>query len=316
MQLSLGKTITLTTLALLAFAGNSILCRLALGNQTIDATSFTILRLASGAFVLCVLIAVQSLRQQNQTLSDRLTVTDLLRQHVFTRTGWVAPIALFVYATLFSWAYVGLDTGVGALILFGTVQLTMIIASLIKGTRLMMMEWVGVLCALLGFVYLMLPSILDDSVHLEGAINNTDTISGVSFMMMLVSGIAWGLYTVLGRQSANPIVTTSANFLKALPLLVILLIVLVFYDYTLSLEGVIYALLSGAFASGLGYAIWYAALAGLSGIQAAVVQLLVPVIAAIGGFIFVGEAITLSFVVASVVILGGIFLVTLARRKG
>jgi len=277
----LVKIIILTGLALIAFAANSVLCRLALGERTIDASSFTVIRLLSGAMVLLAIISIKS----NKTDS-------------FTKGSWSASLMLFLYAITFSFAYVTLDTGTGALILFGSVQITMILLSLISGDRLHITEWAGVTIAFIGFVYLILPGVT--------------TPSAIGFLLMIVAGIAWGIYTLKGRSSDDPLMDTAYNFLRTLPLVIILAIITV-QNAHYSYEGVLLALLSGGITSGIGYAIWYIALGGLSATQAAVVQLLVPVIAAFGGVIFVSEAVTLRLTVSATMILGGILMVVLGK---
>lgn len=277
----LVKIIILTGLALIAFAANSVLCRLALGERTIDASSFTVIRLLSGAIVLLAIISIKS----NKTDS-------------FTKGSWSAGLLLFLYAITFSFAYITLDTGTGALILFGSVQITMILLSLISGDRLHITEWVGVTIAFIGFVYLILPGVT--------------TPSAIGFLLMIVAGIAWGIYTLKGRSSDDPLMDTAYNFLRTLPLVIILAIITV-QNAHYSYEGLLLAVLSGGITSGIGYAIWYIALGGLSATQAAVVQLLVPVIAAFGGIIFVSEAVTLRLTVSATMILGGILMVVLGR---
>jgi len=210
----------------------------------------------------------------------------------------MAAIMLFVYAAAFSFAYISLDTGIGALILFGTVQITMILSSLIRGNRLHYSEWLGLLLAFTGFVYLMSPSI------------NTPSISGA--VLMTLAGVAWGLYTLAGSASRYPLNDSAYNFLRTLPF-VLILTILTLQGTSLSSEGVLLAVLSGALASGLGYVIWYIAVAGLSTTQAAVVQLLVPVIAALGGVVFAQEVVDSRFVFSSALIIGGIFTVVMGR---
>lgn len=277
----LTKTILFTGLALIAFAANSVLCRLALGEAAIDAASFTIIRLVSGSLVLLFLIKVKS------------------GQSASTKSGsWLASLMLFLYAITFSYAYVTLDTATGALILFGSVQMTMILLSLLSGIRLHGTEWAGVVIAFAGFVYLVLPNISTPSV--------------VGFLLMAAAGVAWGVYTLKGRGSKDPIIDTAYNFVRTIPLVAILALVTIGQAHY-SVEGVLYAVLSGGIASGIGYAIWYSALGGLTATQAAVLQLLVPVIAAAGGVIFVSEAITMRLVLSGLFILGGILLVVLGR---
>jgi drug/metabolite transporter (DMT)-like permease len=206
---------------------------------------------------------------------------------------------LFVYAITFSYAYITLDTGTGALILFGSVQLSMILIGIFSGNKLHTVEWLGVLIAFLGFVYLVFPSL--------------STPSFIGFMLMAVAGIAWGVYSILGRGSNNPIADTTYNFLRTTPLLVIL--ILVSLDSThITQKGIGLAILSGAIASGLGYTVWYLALRGLTVTQAAVVQLFVPILAAIGGVLFANEMISWRLILASLLVLGGILMVVLGRK--
>ena len=275
------KTLVFTTLALIAFAANSVLCRRALGEHSIDAASFTSIRLISGALVLFVIIRLNH-------SGDRSA----------SRGNWPASAMLFAYAITFSFAYITLHTGTGALILFGTVQITMILISYFRGTRLHLIEWLGVVTAFGGFVYLVLPGIA--------------TPSWKGFILMTVAGIAWGLYTLKGRDSKAPLLDTAYNFIRTLPFVLIVVLFSVLHAHY-SIKGVVLAMLSGGIASGIGYSIWYRALGGLSSTQSAVVQLSVPVIAAFGGVIFVGEPITLRLTLAGLFILGGILLVVLGR---
>lgn len=275
------KTSVFTALALIAFAANSVLCRLALGEETIDAASFTVIRLLSGALVLLAILAFSNDKEASAS-----------------RGSWSASLMLFVYAVAFSFAYVSLDTGTGALILFGSVQITMILLSLVSGNRLHLSEWVGVIIAFTGFVYLILPEVTSPSV--------------MGFLLMIAAGIAWGMYTLKGRGSDHPLKDTAYNFLRTIPLVIILLVITI-QDAHYSAAGVLLAVLSGGIASGIGYTIWYIALGGLSTTQAAVVQLSVPVIAAFGGVLFVSEAITARLTLSASMILGGILLVVLGR---
>ena len=277
----LVKTVIFTGLALIAFAANSVLCRLALGEEAIDASSFTVIRLLSGATVLLTIISIN----RNKTSLP-------------TKGSWSASLMLFLYAITFSFAYITLDTGTGALILFGSVQITMILLSLISGTRLHITEWAGIAVAFTGFVYLILPGVTAPST--------------IGFLLMTIAGIAWGIYTLMGRGSKNPLMDTAYNFLRTIPLVIILVIVAIKTAHY-SFEGILFAALSGGIASGIGYTIWYIALGGLSVTQAAVVQLLVPVIAALGGVIFVSEIVTLRLIVSATMILGGVLMVVLGR---
>lgn len=273
----------LTGIALIAFAANSVICRLALGNGTIDAASFTVLRLLSGIVVLLVITVATKGFKKNKK-----------------RGSWVASLMLFIYAITFSYAYISLTTSTGALILFGTVQITIILFSLVTGTRLQILEWCGLVFSFLGFVYLMLPSATTPSIH--------------GLLLMVTSGIAWGFYTLIGRGSTTPLLDTTFNFVRTLPF-VILLIILTINHMNYSWSGILLALLSGGIMSGVGYTIWYIALGGLSFTQAAVVQLLVPIIATFGGVMFMSEEISFRLVVSGGMVLGGVLMVALAKHN-
>ena len=277
------KTIVLTIMALVAFAANSVLCRLALGAGAIDAASFTGVRLLSGSLILMAILKISDSRNNSAS-----------------RGSWPASLALFLYAIAFSYAYITLDTGTGALILFGAVQITMILLSILSGNRLHAAEWIGVGTAFAGFVYLVLPGVSAPSL--------------IGFLLMSVAGIAWGIYTLKGRGSSDPLADTSYNFLRTTPM-VLMLAILVLPEAQFSTEGILLAVVSGAIASGIGYTIWYAALGGISTTQAAVVQLSVPVIAALGGVVFSAETITWRMTSSGALILGGILLVVLGRDK-
>jgi drug/metabolite transporter (DMT)-like permease len=270
----------LTALAMIAFAGNSLLCRVALKQTAIDAASFTLIRVVSGA--LCLWIIVQ------------------LRKGPSGKAGsWPSAAALFGYAALFSFAYLRLTAGTGALLLFGAVQATMIIWALRKGERLRLIQVAGLILALGGLIALVLPGL--SSPPLGAAI------------LMLGAGIAWGVYSLRGKGGGDPLRATAGNFLRAVPMAV-LLSVMMLSSANFDRAGIGYAVASGALASGIGYAIWYTALPALKATGAATVQLSVPVLAAAGGIIFLGESITLRYVLASVAVLGGIALVVLERR--
>jgi drug/metabolite transporter (DMT)-like permease len=277
------KIIAATTFALLAFAANSVLCRLALGENAIDPSSFTIIRLISG---IIILMAVMQLTGKSNKIKSQ------------SKGSWLAGGMLFIYAIAFSFGYVSLDTGTGALILFGAVQITMIMASVISGNKLHTSEWFGLVIAFSGFVYLIIPNLVTPSL--------------MGFILMTISGIAWGLYTLIGRTSQNSLSDTAYNFLRTSPF-VLVLIIFGLNNVHLTYQGVILAVLSGAIASGLGYFIWYIALRGLSVTQAAVVQLFVPIIAATGGVVFTDELITLRLIESSALVLGGILTVILGR---
>lgn len=276
------KTLVATSFALVAFAANSVLCRLALGGGRIDAASFTAIRLLAGILALKAILRVS-------------------RGGGAGRAGSVKAAAMLAaYAVCFSFAYLTLDTATGALILFASVQLSMVFTALAKGERQSAVEWVGVLLAVGGFVYLVMPDL------------NTPSLAG--FILMAVAGAAWGAYTLLGRGSSSPLADTAANFTRTWPVIIALgLFALPEGGFTI--EGVWLAALSGAVASGIGYAVWYLALPGLGTTQAAVVQLIVPVLAALGGVAVVGEALSPRLVLSAGLILGGIVLVVFGKKR-
>ncbi|AWB59500.1 EamA family transporter [Colwellia sp. Arc7-D] len=276
-----------TVFALFAFAANSVLCRLALGTNAIDATSFTTIRLLSGIAILFVLIQLTRLIQK--------PTKDLKLQ---SKGSWLSAAMLFIYAVAFSFGYISLDTGTGALILFGAVQITMILSNVVSGNKLHLSEWLGLALAFTGFVYLIMPSV------------TTPSLTG--FVLMSISGMAWAFYTLLGRKSKNALNDTAFNFLRTVPFIFILM-VFSLDSLHVSSSGIMLAILSGAIASGVGYFVWYIALAGLSVTQAAVLQLFVPIIAALGGVIFTSELITVRLIESSALVLGGILMVILGR---
>lgn len=277
------KILLATGFALTAFAANSVLCRLALGGDRIDAASFTAIRLVSGIVMLLAILRFSGAAK---------------RPHA--GGSWMAAAMLSGYAVFFSYAYRILDTGTGALLLFAAVQLTMIFSALAAGERLHGVEGLGVVLAFTGLVALVYPTVR--------------TPSFIGFIQMTAAGIAWGLYTLVGRDSQSPLADTAGNFLRTWPI-VLGLLLFAGAGGKFSQEGVGLAVLSGAVASGIGYAVWYLALPGLGTTQAAVVQLFVPVLAALGGVVFVGEMLTPRLVFSAGLILGGIVLVVLGRRS-
>ncbi|MDD1010789.1 DMT family transporter [Pseudomonas shahriarae] len=287
--MSIIRLILLTLFAMLAFAGNSVLCRLAFQQTSIDPASFTAIRLLSGALMLALLV---QFRRGDATVSRKRGMSAI-------GGNWPSACALFAYAGGFSFAYTSLTTGTGALLLFGAVQATMIMAGWWAGERLTVRQTGGLLLALAGLVAVMLPGL---SAPPLGAA-----------LLMLSAGIAWGIYSLRGRGTADPVGATAGNFLRAAPLSVLLGGVLLAQQQLDGL-GILYAVLSGAIASGLGYALWYAALRGLTATRAATVQLSVPVIAALAGLLFLREPITLLLMLASAAILGGIAMVVFDRR--
>lgn len=275
-----ASTAFLTTLALIGFAANSVLCRIALGQELIDASSFASIRVISGALVLAMIAWPR------------------WRRHGFERTDPRAATALVIYMIFFSYAYISLSTGTGALILFGSVQLSMFVAALRAGDEFVLLSWIGLALAGGGLVYLVLPGVTAPDP--TGA------------FLMTVAGIAWGWYTLRGRGVRDPLGATASNFVAGVPPVVIVSFITL-QSQQASLAGILLAVASGALASGLGYVIWFAALRGLTTTRAAVVMLSVPVIAAFGGVIFLSELVTARLVLASVAILGGIWLVLIQR---
>lgn len=282
----LATVLPLTALAMLAFAANSLLCRAALQTHSIDPASFTMIRIVSGAVMLGIIASVQS--GPNAAL----------------KTGsWKEAFALFAYAAAFSFAYVTLPAATGALILFGCVQATMITAGLVRGERLSLLQTLGALAAIGGLVYLLAPG-----VHAP---------SPIGAALMAAAGIAWGFYSLLGRGRAgrDPTAATAGNFLRAVPLSALLIVISFNQGAWFGEEGILLAIASGAITSGVGYAIWYAALKHLAAAQAAIVQLTVPAIAAAGAVLLLGETPSPRLVLASVAILGGVLLVLTAKQR-
>ncbi|HEV2097083.1 MAG TPA: DMT family transporter [Chthoniobacterales bacterium] len=266
---------------MIAFAGNSLLCRLALRHTRIDAASFTFIRIVSGATALWLIMK--------------------MRNAEWSCAGnWPSALALFAYAAAFSFAYISLSVATGALLLFGAVQATMILWGVRKGERLRARQFVGLALAVGGLVVLLFPGL--SAPPFSGSI------------LMLGAGVAWGIYSLRGKAAGDPVCATSGNFLRAVPLAAVLSVALL-SSASLDSAGIGYAILSGAIASGVGYAIWYTALPGLKVASAATVQLSVPVLAAAGGIIFLSEPITLRFLFASVAVLGGIALVVIEKRR-
>jgi drug/metabolite transporter (DMT)-like permease len=272
-----------TIFALVCFAFNSILCRLALRTDEIDAPAFTVIRLVSGAIVL--LVALTFFGNKNREKG---------------RANWLSAFFLFAYAICFSFAYLGLTTATGALVLFGSVQLTMIVFAVVKGERPRVLEWLGLILAFGGLVYLLLPGLEAPPL--------------LSAALMIAAGIAWGFYTLRGRGSKNPLADTAGNFARSVPF-VVLAAAPFLAQIHLSVKGAALAVLSGAIASGLGYTVWYAALKYHTATRAAVLQLSVPAIAAAGGILFLAESVSLRLMLASALILGGIGLVIVGKKK-
>ena len=274
------QTLALTALAMLAFAGNSLLCRLALQHAGIDPASFTTVRLISGAVVLWALVR----RRGQRPAGD-----------------WGSAAALFVYATAFSYAYLSLSAGTGALLLFGAVQATMLGWGLWRGQRLGRGQTAGLGLALGGLVALLLPGVTAPPA--------------VGALLMLAAGVAWGVYSLRGRGAGDPTAVTAGNFVRAATLAVPLGLAGLPWA-TFDTPGLLWALCSGAVTSGLGYTVWYTALRGLHPTSSASVQLSVPVLTALGGVALLGEPVTLRLALCSLAVLGGIAWVIAGQRRG
>ncbi|SEJ09441.1 DMT family transporter [Paraburkholderia diazotrophica] len=269
----------LTIVAMFAFAGNSLLCRVALKGTSIDPATFTTMRVVSAALALWIILRM---RRVSRPVGG----------------NWVSAFALIAYAVAFSFAYVSLAAGTGALLLFGAVQATMIGYGLARGERLRPHQWIGIACALAGLVGLVLPGL--------------SAPAPFASLLMLCAGVAWGVYSLRGKGAADPIATTAGNFIRAVPFAVAVSAG-AFAHMSIDAMGLLFAALSGALTSGLGYVIWYAALKELRAATAATVQLSVPPIAAIGGIALLGEPLNARLALSSIAILGGIALVV-ARR--
>lgn len=273
--MSRTRIIVLTVITMIAFAGNSLFCRMALKLTTIDAASFTTIRLVSGAATMWLLVT-------------------LFRGHKTGKGSWRSAAALFIYAILYSNAYVTLPAAMGALLLFGAVQATMIGYGISKGERLHGRQIAGLILAFAGLVGLLLPGLTAPPL--------------IGSLLMLASGVAWGVYSLRGKGAGDATRITAGNFLRAVPMAAAVSLITI-NGASLDTAGIGYAVASGALASGIGYSIWYSVLPALKATSASTVQLSVPVIAALGGVLFLGEAVTLRLVLASAAILGGIALV-------
>jgi len=297
------QVFTLTLLAMIAFASNSLLCRLALKQTSIDAASFTFIRIFSGAVALCLIMKIRTWLITDRTPSPRaasFSHSSLRRTTCFVAGNWLSALALLVYAAGFSFAYTTLSAGTGALLLFGAVQATMIFWGMHKGERLDATQIAGFLIAVTGLVVLVFPGL--SAPPLIGSI------------LMLGAGVAWGIYSLRGKGERNPASATTGNFVRAVPFAAAVSIIFVPWAHV-DFTGVTYAIISGAITSGLGYVIWYSALPGLTATSAASVQLSVPVLAATGGILLLSELVTLRYVLASIAVLGGIALVVVTPHS-
>ena len=275
------RTVMLTVLAMLAFAGNSLLCRIALRDTSIDAASFTAIRIAAGALMLAILLRARGRRPMEGG-------------------SWLAALMLFSYAAFFSFAYRDLSAATGALLLFGAVQMTMMGFGFASGERLGPMKLLGLALALGGLVTLLLPGLA------------APPLLGAAFMV--AAGASWGVYSIVGKKLGDPTAATGGNFLRALPFATALGLAVMNHS-SVDLHGAVYAALSGAITSGLGYALWYAALPALTATSAAIIQLSVPAIAALGGAVLLSEPLTTRLLIASAAILGGIAITTMGKRR-
>ncbi|MGE0398721.1 MAG: DMT family transporter [Kofleriaceae bacterium] len=277
----------LTIAALVGFAANSLLCRAAIGAGEIDPATFTAIRLVAGAIVLAMIAFISRERGPARA-----------------RGSWTSAFALFAYAAAFSVAYTRLTAATGALILFAFVQLAMVGAGLARGERPRAIEWVGHATAIAGLVALALPGLAAP-----------DPLGAA---LMASAGVAWGVYSLRGRGAKDPLAVTADNFVRTIPMVLVLVVPVVLFGaggVTATARGVALAIGSGALASGVGYSIWYAALPHLPATRAAVVQLTVPAVAAVGGVVVLGEVLTARFVICAAAILGGVALAIAARRR-
>ncbi len=277
------RTIFFTSFALVCFAFNSILCRLALGSDLVDPSSFTVVRIISGAITLFIIYTFFGKRNAE-----------------VKQGNWLSAFCLFAYAICFSFAYTQLSTGMGALILFGCVQATMIIFALVKGERPNILEWLGLIAALCGLVYLVFPGLSAPPVF--------------SAILMACAGISWAFYTLRGKGSTNPLGDTAGNFIRAAPFVIVAVLPFISRIHY-SERGILFAVLSGAIASGIGYSVWYAALEFHTATRAAILQLVVPILAATGGILLSSESITLRLTMAAFLILGGILISIFGRKR-
>ncbi|MBK7393891.1 MAG: DMT family transporter [Chloracidobacterium sp.] len=290
-----------TSFALVAFAFNSILCRLALRGDEADAVGFTAVRLLSGAIALVVIWYVVGRVRSPHVCKGSTGDEDALTHVRATDTGsWSSAIFLFAYAICFSFAYLGLTAGTGALILFGSVQMTMIVVTLFRGDRPPILEWLGLITAVGGLVYLVFPGLASPPL--------------TSSLLMAAAGASWGIYTLRGRGSTDPLGQTTGNFIRTLPFAAVIAVIFL-PNLHLSTRGITLAVLSGAVTSGIGYTVWYASLKHHTATRAAVLQLAVPVITAMIGVLLLAETADIRLVIAAALILGGIALTIFGKRS-
>ncbi|MEG3692790.1 DMT family transporter [Vibrio coralliirubri] len=297
------QTLMVTFITLVAFAANSVLCRWALMDQTIDPLSFSIVRILSGAFTLLILLTLSSQSKSKRELTNNTSLYTRLKSQ-FQLTS---ILSLLVYMFGFSFAYLELGAGLGALVLFVAVQFTMIAAHLLSGNRMSLIEWGGCLLSVAGLVYLLMP------------MESAQAPDLVSIILMSLAGIGWGIYTLAGKKSLNALQSTTANFGFSSLVILVALSLLVFIPNALTQvsiteQGFIYAVISGSVASGVGYSLWYYVVKKLNTVVASIAQLSVPVIATLGGVLLLSEPVTMQFIVSSTIILLGISLVLVAPK--
>ncbi len=302
------QTLMVTFITLVAFAANSVLCRWALMDQTIDPLSFSIVRILSGALTLLILLTLSSQSQSNsKPKQDSSNIGILVYTELKSQFQITSILSLLVYMFGFSFAYLELGAGLGALVLFVAVQFTMIAAHLFSGNRMSLIEWCGCLLSVAGLVYLLMPTESSQAPDL------------VSLILMSLAGVGWGIYTLAGKKSSNALQSTTANFgFSSLAILVLVSLLLVIpsvaSQISITKQGLIYAILSGSVASGVGYSLWYYVVKKLNTVVASIAQLSVPVIATLGGVLLLSEPITMQFVISSTLILLGISLVLVAPK--
>ncbi|MCG9557661.1 DMT family transporter [Vibrio kanaloae] len=299
------QTVIITFITLVAFAANSVLCRWALVDQTIDPLSFSIVRMLSGALTLLILLTLSSNAKRKQIKASDSNTS--IYTKVRTQFDLTAILTLLVYMFGFSFAYLTLGAGLGALVLFVAVQFTMIAAHLLAGNRMSSLEWVGCLLSVAGLIYLLMPT------------ESTGSSDLISIILMALAGVGWGIYTLAGKKSTNALQSTTANFGFGSLVILALLSLLAFIpsvteQISITKQGLIYAVLSGAVASGVGYSLWYYVVKKLNTVVASIAQLSVPVIATLGGVLLLSEPVTMQFVISSTVILLGISLVLVAPK--
>jgi drug/metabolite transporter (DMT)-like permease len=303
------RVFLLTSLAMIAFASNSLLCRAALRDTAIDAASFTFVRIFSGVVALWLILESRRKLIVERTASpsaDSSSGSSHVTRHSSLLHGnWISAFALFAYAAAFSFAYNTLSAGTGALLLFGAVQASMILWGFHKGEWLDLIQTAGLLVAIAGLILLVFPGLTAPPL--------------IGSLLMITAGVAWGVYSLRGKvegqssSDGDAIAATTGNFLRAVPFAILLSLVTMRY-LSLNSLGVSYAIISGAVTSGLGYVLWYSVLPELKATSAAAVQLSAPVLAATGGILLLSEPITLRYVIAAIAVLGGVFLVVIEKQ--